>query len=132
MELADSLDSGSSVHYARAGSSPASRTIEKVLKRNGFEAFSFYLSGFCCSSLSRFLTLFLTQSEKAFSHRFGEFLFSCVVQMTINVCGHLNICMPQIFLNVFQGVSAIYQQTGTAVTKFMKTDMWEIMFSEQQ
>ena len=27
VELADSLDSGSSVHYARAGSSPASRTI---------------------------------------------------------------------------------------------------------
>ena len=26
VELADSLDSGSSVHYARAGSSPASRT----------------------------------------------------------------------------------------------------------
>ena len=26
MELADSLDSGSSVHYGRAGSSPASRT----------------------------------------------------------------------------------------------------------
>ena len=30
VELADSLDSGSSVHYARAGSSPASRTIKKA------------------------------------------------------------------------------------------------------
>ena len=29
VELADSLDSGSSVHYARAGSSPASRTRQK-------------------------------------------------------------------------------------------------------
>ena len=29
VELADSLDSGSSVHYARAGSSPASRTNKK-------------------------------------------------------------------------------------------------------
>ena len=28
VELADSLDSGSSVHYGRAGSSPASRTIK--------------------------------------------------------------------------------------------------------
>ena len=27
VELADSLDSGSSAHYGRAGSSPASRTI---------------------------------------------------------------------------------------------------------
>ena len=31
VELADSLDSGSSVHYARAGSSPASRTMASVL-----------------------------------------------------------------------------------------------------
>ena len=30
VELADSLDSGSSVHYARAGSSPASRTTENA------------------------------------------------------------------------------------------------------
>ena len=30
VELADSLDSGSSVHYARAGSSPASRTMTSV------------------------------------------------------------------------------------------------------
>ena len=29
VELADSLDSGSSVHYARAGSTPASRTKKK-------------------------------------------------------------------------------------------------------
>ena len=29
VELADSLDSGSSVHYARAGSSPASRTTSE-------------------------------------------------------------------------------------------------------
>ncbi len=32
VELADSLDSGSSVHYARAGSSPASRTKIKDIQ----------------------------------------------------------------------------------------------------
>ena len=42
VELADSLDSGSSVHYARAGSSPASRTIEKALKLKWFRGFFFY------------------------------------------------------------------------------------------
>ena len=42
VELADSLDSGSSVHYARAGSSPASRTTTKRL--TAFEQ--------CCKSLS--------------------------------------------------------------------------------
>ena len=33
VELVDSLDSGSSVHCGRAGSSPASRTIEKHRNR---------------------------------------------------------------------------------------------------
>ena len=41
MELADSLDSGSSVHYARAGSSPASRT-----KRDILSDVSFFISSF--------------------------------------------------------------------------------------
>ena len=41
VELADSLDSGSSVHYARAGSSPASRTIKKSLKACAFKDFFF-------------------------------------------------------------------------------------------
>ena len=41
LELADSLDSGSSVHYGRAGSSPASRT--KVLKLKGFSLEFFYI-----------------------------------------------------------------------------------------
>ena len=41
VELADSLDSGSSVHSGRAGSSPASRT--KVLKLKGFSLEFFLL-----------------------------------------------------------------------------------------
>ena len=41
VELADSLDSGSSAHYGRAGSSPASRT--KVLKLKGFSLEFFYI-----------------------------------------------------------------------------------------
>ena len=40
VELADSLDSGSSVHYARAGSTPASRTIKKDIC---FQQMSFFL-----------------------------------------------------------------------------------------
>ena len=52
VELADSLDSGSSVQYARAGSSPASRTKQKStvfrlkqLKLGTFLLFCFIL--FC-------------------------------------------------------------------------------------
>ena len=40
VELADSLDSGSSVHYARAGSSPASCTKKKDIC---FQQMSFFL-----------------------------------------------------------------------------------------
>ena len=36
VELADSLDSGSSVHSGRAGSSPASRTLEKSFRKYVF------------------------------------------------------------------------------------------------
>ena len=46
VELADSLDSGSSAHSGRAGSSPASRTNRKALKLNGFKAF-FMLKNNC-------------------------------------------------------------------------------------
>ena len=51
VELADSLDSGSSAHSGRAGSSPASRTISKnpaVLATAGFSFFIKGLRVFCC------------------------------------------------------------------------------------
>ena len=45
VELADSLDSGSSVHYARAGSSPASRTNANgdTVFENAVSPFAFLL-----------------------------------------------------------------------------------------
>ncbi len=43
VELADSLDSGSSVHYARAGSSPASRTNRKTLEAARLRGFFLFL-----------------------------------------------------------------------------------------
>ena len=42
VELVDSLDSGSSVHYAREGSSPSSRTKKET---------AFWLFLFCCSGM---------------------------------------------------------------------------------
>ena len=48
VELADSLDSGSSVHYARAGSSPASRTI-KIPTPSGVVIFMDTEGDFTCS-----------------------------------------------------------------------------------
>ena len=45
VELADSLDSGSSVHYARAGSSPASRTNRKTLEAARLRGFFLFHEG---------------------------------------------------------------------------------------
>ena len=42
-ELADALDSGSSVQYAHAGSSPVSRTSEKALKTLDFQGFFVFI-----------------------------------------------------------------------------------------
>ena len=43
VELADSLDSGSSAHYGRAGSSPASRTNRKTLEAARLRGFFLFL-----------------------------------------------------------------------------------------
>ena len=46
VELADSLDSGSSAHSGRAGSSPASRTIEEDSKTSVFGSFLHFFGSF--------------------------------------------------------------------------------------
>ena len=58
VELADSLDSGSSAHYGRAGSSPASRTTSKVV---ALDDLAFVFSRFlrfpyeCCTRRTKML-----------------------------------------------------------------------------
>ena len=62
VELADSLDSGSSVHYGRAGSSPASRTNPESglrLRRSPFQRIPFPSGGgrYNCISYARVVEL---------------------------------------------------------------------------
>ena len=63
VELADSLDSGSSAHYGRAGSSPASRTNRKAFI---CKAFRFFL----CTSDGCFHLFFPLQAGNAFDKPF--------------------------------------------------------------
>ena len=58
VELADSLDSGSSVHYARAGSSPASRT-----KKKGLPIWKFFLFGLRSPKAASALRYFICSAE---------------------------------------------------------------------
>lgn len=63
VELADSLDSGSSVHYARAGSSPASRTNSS--SSSEFEEF-FFIKNSVFSAFENRDTRFLTHFDARF------------------------------------------------------------------
>ena len=47
VELVDSLDSGSSVHCGRAGSSPASPTKKRTSERMSFFIFVFVFASAC-------------------------------------------------------------------------------------
>ena len=102
VELADSLDSGSSVQYVRAGSSPASRTIEIPCSCNDYRAFSFArkYAVTLISTLNNLLSaLFNTLYKCVHSGCAVLFhLFSC---MTVNVKGKCCCMVSKIFLDGF-------------------------------
>ena len=50
-------------------------------------------------------------------------LFAGIVQMTINVCCHLNIAVTHPFLYILEVAAVIQKQTGAAMTKLVKTNM---------
>jgi len=53
--------------------------------------------------------------EEAGRHFFGQELFSLHIQVSVNVCGHLNIGVTHVFLHVFQRKAVVQQEAGTAV-----------------
>ena len=102
VELADSLDSGSSAHYGRAGSSPASRTI-KTLETARFQGFFFCLE----TVLALLLALFLRKTFDEPLHTVSAIAFHLFCYMTIDIqrksCG----MMAKIFLQSFYVVTAL-------------------------
>ena len=75
--MADSLDSGSSVHYGRAGSSPASRTNKKSLKALCFQGFFIFLD----VVLALWLALFLRQTLDEPLHTVSTSLYGCQIDV---------------------------------------------------
>lgn len=52
--------------------------------------------------------------------------------MTVNVCGHLYVRVPHVFLHIFQGKSTVQKQTCTTVPKLMETDVRQVIVFQQQ
>ena len=107
VELVDSLDSGSSVHCGRAGSSPASPTRKKT-------RYSLRIPGFFCvyKAFSPVNVVILCCVKKLFPlcfplcayrvnkplHSVGTVLFHLLRDMTINIQSECCGCVSKIFL----------------------------------
>ena len=100
------------------------------LKSYDFES-SFLLSQtFCPVSKCRTFSVsngFLTDSSTRAMQTAGQLLrqslFAGIVQMTIDVCCHLNIAVTHPFLYILEVAAVIQKQTGAAMTKLVKTNM---------
>ena len=53
--------------------------------------------------------------EEAGRHFLRQKLFSLHIQVSVNVCGHLNIGVTHVFLHIFQRKSVVQEQAGAAV-----------------
>ena len=113
-----------------ASSNLVTRTNLEDLKSCDFES-SFLLSQ-TFRSVSKCRTIsvsngFLTDSSTRAMQTVGQLLrqslFAGIVQMTINVCCHLNIAVTHPFLYILEVAAVIQKQTGAAMTKLVKTNM---------
>ena len=115
MELADSLDSGSSVHYGRAGSSPASRTKQKILESLVLSRIFLFLE-----SADPYLDpLCFCHTMDVLIHSVCAFTFHAVCGVSVHIKGKRRGLMSEIFLHsldVIAGLQAVY---GVSMTEIM-------------
>ena len=105
-----------------ASSNLVTRTNLEDLKSYDFES-SFLLSQtFCPVSKCRTFSVsngFLTDSSTRAMQTAGQLLrqslFAGIVQMTIDVCCHLNIAVTHPFLYILEVAAVIQKQTGAAI-----------------
>ena len=70
--------------------------------------------------------------EEAGRHFLSQKLFSLHIQVSVNVCSHLNIGVTHVFLHVFQRESVVQEQAGAAVPKLMETDMRQVVVLQKK
>ena len=70
--------------------------------------------------------------EEAGRHFLGQKLFSLHIQVSVNICGHLNIGVTHVFLHIFQRKTVIQEQAGAAVPKLMETDMRQMVVLQEK
>ena len=70
--------------------------------------------------------------EETRRHFLRQKLFSLHIQVSVNVCGHLNIGVTHVFLHIFQRKTVVQQETGTAVPKLVKADMRQMVVLQKK
>ena len=70
--------------------------------------------------------------EEAGRHFLCQKLFSLHIQVSVNICGHLNIGVTHVFLHIFQRESVVQEQAGTAVPKLVKADMRQVVVLQKK
>ena len=70
--------------------------------------------------------------EEAGRHFLRQKLFSLHVQMSVNVCGHLNIGVTHVFLHIFQRKAVVQKEAGAAVPKLVKADMRQMVVLQKK
>ena len=70
--------------------------------------------------------------EETRRHFLRQKLFPLHIQVSVNICGHLNIGVTHVFLHIFQRESVVQEQAGTAVPKLMKADMRQVVVLQEK
>ncbi len=70
--------------------------------------------------------------EEAGRHFLRQKLFSLHIQVSVNICGHLNIGVTHVFLYIFQRESVVKEQAGAAVPKLVKADMRQMVVLQEK
>ena len=70
--------------------------------------------------------------EEAGRHFLRQKLFSLHIQVSVNICGHLNIGVTHVFLYIFQRESVVQEQAGAAVPKLVKADMRQMVVLQEK
>ena len=148
LELADEADSKSVGLITRAGSTPATGTTPQRLANPWYDwvcglFFILCVLMYCPSYIIRFAIYGLILGGTLEGHkaswggiyaqnRIGRCNLRVEIQVRVNVWGGRNITVPQPFLNFFQADTVCIQQTCTAMTKIMETDLPHTVLLQDQ
>ena len=69
--------------------------------------------------------------EEAGRHFLCQKLFSLYIQVSVNICGHLNIGVAHVLLHILQGAAAVEKQACAAMPEFVEANMGHMLVSQK-